>query len=223
MFSNSWLYPVFVIWVSVIALLAVFVPFRQTRGEQFWMSVGGAIGGLCIAYLYQDFFRPPSSHWWHAGFGGAYLGIVAAVSLKMVGKKLVPERSPSVDWRGKASVLAIMTMIAGLLFFFGVNSVMATAVAFAAGAYGIARRREDLQSLVRMGAIIALLYYVTLLGIFLLILPDIGAAGRALSPYYAEHGFWRTFGNLVIWTPAFGAFFASGHAFLRNKGLVLYR
>lgn len=222
MLASEWSYPAFVLWVGIVAL-AIFVVFPRTRSEQFWMSFGGAFGGIYMGYIHQDFFYPPSSHWWHAGFGSGFLGMVAALSLTMIRKQLMAERDPSVRWRDKTVLLLGATIVGFILHYgFGLGTVTATAWSFAAGACGIVWHRHDLRELAFTGAVVSLLSYVLLTGAFLLAIPSVDVAGQVLSPYYKTYGPWRTTGSLMFWALAFGAFFAVAHAFLWDKKLVLY-
>ncbi len=218
-FTNApqWYYPVFVVWVGFIACLTFWL-LPRTRSEQFWMSVGGAIGGLGIAYLYQDFFTPPVSSWWHAGFGGFYLGTLVALSLGASNSVLVSMREPTVTTSGKFALTLVATIISFIAACF-MNSVLATAIGFAVAAYGVVMGREDLKELALDGARSALLLYGGLMGVFLMALPEVDAAGRLLSPYYRANGPWWTAFTLLVWVPAFGAFFSVGHAFYRDKEL----
>ena len=216
--SAQWYYPVFVTWVALVALCSFWFNPRS-RSEQFWMSVGGALGGPWIAYLYRDFFAPPVSYWWHAGFGGAFLGLVAARSLGASRSLLVPMRESPVTSSGKLSLTLVAALI-GLISTAFTNVVMATALGFAAAAYGVVRRREDLKELAIDGAVWTMLLYGSLMGTFLVALPDVDAAGRLLSPYYRLNGPWWTALTLFVWVLAFGAFFSVGHAFYRDKVLL---
>lgn len=219
--APQWYYPVFVVWVGFVACLTFWL-LPRTRSEQFWMSLGGAVGGSCIAaYLYQDFFAPPVSSWWHAGFGGFYLGMLAALSLGASKSVLVPMRESTVTMAGKFSLTLVATTIGCIAAFF-MNSVLASAIGFAAAAYGVVRRREDLKELALDGARSAVLLYGGLIAFLLVNLPDVDAAGRLLSPYYRANGPWWTAFTLFIWVPAFGAFFSVGHAFYRDKTLFRY-
>ncbi|TXI34815.1 MAG: hypothetical protein E6Q53_00905 [Candidatus Moraniibacteriota bacterium] len=213
----EWYYPVFVMWVAVAAIFSFWL-FSRTRSEQFWMSVGGAVCGPGIAYLYRDFFAPPGSPWWHAGFGGCYLGMVVALSLGASKSVLVTMREAPVTSSGKWSLTLVATLI-GLISTAFTNVVLATAIGFAAAAYGVVMRRPDLKRLAIDGARSATLLYGALVGVFLLGLPDVHVAGRLLSPYYRSNGPWWTAFTLLIWVPAFGAFFSIGHAFYRDKML----
>ena len=221
-FTNApqWYYPVFVVWVALVAAL-IFWLLPRSRSEQFWMSIGGAVGGPCIAYLYRDFFAPPVSYWWHAGFGGSFLGTVAALSLGASNSVLVSMREPPVPSSGKLSLTLVAALIGFICTTF-TNVVLATAIAFAAAAYGVIRRRDDLSELALDGARSAVLLYGGLIGIFLLTMSDVDAAGRFLSPYYRANGPWWTAFTLCIWVPCFGAFFSVGHAFYRDKMLFRY-
>ncbi len=216
----EWYYPVFVMWVALVACL-VFWLHPRTRDEQFWMSVGGAVGGPCIAYLYRDFFAPPGSPWWHAGFGGFFLGAVVALSLGASKSILVPMRESLVSSSGKFSLTLVATLI-GLISTVFTNAIMATAIGFAAATYGVVSRRADLKGLAIDGARSATLLYGALIGVFLLALPEVDAAGRFLSLYYWDNGPLWTGLTLFIWTPSFGAFFSVGHAFYRDKALLRY-
>lgn len=156
--------PTFVVWVGVTAVVLAFL-LHRTRSEQFWMSIGGAVSGPIAAYLYQDFFHPTVSSWWHAGFGGFFLGMIAALALQSTRSSLTPEGRPTVSISGKVS-LTLMAALIGLILWFVTNAVLATAIAFAAAALGIVVRRNDLKELVLAGALSALVLYGGLIRIF---------------------------------------------------------
>jgi hypothetical protein len=192
------------------------------------MTLGGAIGGPFAGWLYRDFFNPPNNFLWHMGFGGFFLGTIAAIALFVTDRRgLVAEEAPRVSRDEKAQWSAVVFIIASILIYIGVNAVVATALVLMAGAFGITKRRPDLAELVVVGATTSVVFFgtVTLCFLFvvsqcfLVVTPPILVVGQALSPFYLKYGPWWTTVALVLWAPAFGGVFTALHAFFRNKTL----
>ena len=108
-------------------------------------------GGLGVWATWSVIMAPPVSYWWHAGFGGSFLGTVAALSLGASNSVLVSMREPPVPSSGKLSLTLVAALIGFICTTF-TNVVLATAIAFAAAAYGVIRRRDDLGELALDGA-----------------------------------------------------------------------
>jgi|GEM_PF-4839372 len=228
--SFEWAYPMCALLVAAIACLMSLsfsgtLPWQKARPvlmEQVLLTIGGAVGGSCIAFFHRDFFSPSGSFLWHALFGGAFLGIIGALSLFLTEKELAREEGPSVSLGEKVQLLIVMALVAVTMWYgANLNSVAAITVTFALGALGIGWHRKDLRVLILSGAVTSFVGYGFLTGCFVfLFLPDPDGAGRALSPYYAKNGAWWTVLNLVLWAPTLGAFFGPFHAFFRDKILV---
>lgn len=221
-----------------MAWLAIFWSVRRNkpfRKQLLWISTWSIPGGLLVgAWHRTDFWNPPS---WlgypviqpsfaleDALFGFCFAGFASVLVPFLTGRNLQDQPvGRRVTRRRKVGGLISTVATAGLLFLLPLmNSVVACSWVFLLSTLIICYRRTDLRHVAMSGALLTLVAYGMLVGLFLLIAPNPAELAQGMCQFCVRHGVLWTGVVLTFWTMTFGAWVSVLYPFIANKRFVVY-